>query len=152
MHVTNFFVWASQWNKSTLSIELVTWDVVCILVWYCYFMQLSMYSEFMCVLNIRRFNFCSLASATKNSHIGNGIGWVTFVLHTWVQSYTYIWQWQLLRWWWHVYKAIWEAAVWEELECRQVRSNRVDRYAVPVVRRRWSVMYRGRFHRCTHCF
>ena len=26
----------------------------------------------------------------------------------------------------HIYKAIWEAAVGEELECRRVRGNRVD--------------------------
>ena len=34
----------------------------------------------------------------------------------------------------HVYNAIWEAAVGDELECRRERSNRVDRYAVAVVK------------------
>ena len=34
----------------------------------------------------------------------------------------------------HIYKAIWEAAVVEELECGRVRGNRVDRYAVVVVK------------------
>ena len=33
----------------------------------------------------------------------------------------------------HVYKAIWEAAVGEEPECRRERGNRVDRYAVAVI-------------------
>ncbi len=34
----------------------------------------------------------------------------------------------------HAYEAIWGAAVGEELECRRERSNRVDRYAVAVVK------------------
>ena len=34
----------------------------------------------------------------------------------------------------HVYKAILEAAVGEELECGRVRGNRVDRYAMAVVK------------------
>ena len=34
----------------------------------------------------------------------------------------------------HVYKVIWEAAVVEELKCRRKRGNRVDRYAVVVVK------------------
>ena len=34
----------------------------------------------------------------------------------------------------HIYKAIWEAAVKEELECGRVRGKRVDRYTVAVVK------------------
>ena len=34
----------------------------------------------------------------------------------------------------HVYKAMWEATVGEELECGRERDNRVDRYAVAVVK------------------
>ena len=34
----------------------------------------------------------------------------------------------------HVYNAVWEAAVGDELECRRETSNRVDRYAVAVVK------------------
>ena len=33
-----------------------------------------------------------------------------------------------------MYRATWGAAVGEELECRRERSNRVDRYAVTVVK------------------
>ena len=33
----------------------------------------------------------------------------------------------------HVYTAIWEAAVGEELECGREKGNRVDRYAVAIV-------------------
>ena len=32
----------------------------------------------------------------------------------------------------HVYRAVWDAAVGEELECKRERGNRVDRYAVAV--------------------
>ena len=34
----------------------------------------------------------------------------------------------------HVYKAMWEAVVGEELECGRVRGNRVDHYTVAVVK------------------
>ncbi len=34
----------------------------------------------------------------------------------------------------NIYKATWEAVVGEELECRRERSNRVDQYAVAVVK------------------
>ena len=34
----------------------------------------------------------------------------------------------------HVYNAVWEAVVGDELECRRETSNRVDRYAVVVVK------------------
>ena len=45
----------------------------------------------------------------------------TFVMEVCVRGY-------------HVYNAIWEAAVGDELVCRRERSNRVDRYAVAVVK------------------
>ena len=59
----------------------------------------------------------------------------------------YISRWRLLRWR-HVYKAIWEAGIAEELEYRRKIGNRVDRCAVAVViiATVWSVMYRGIFH------
>ena len=50
----------------------------------------------------------------------------------------------------HVYKAIWEATVGEELECGRERGNRVDLYAVAVVKDKAVVGHvLRRFHRCT---
>ena len=50
----------------------------------------------------------------------------------------------------HVYKAIWEATVGEELECGRERGNQVDRYAVAVVKDKVVVgRVPRRFHRCT---
>ena len=67
---------------------------------------------------------------------------MTFVLHTWAKSLhvhlamrgdSTVEMETCVRGF-HVYKAIWEAAVEEELECGRERGNRVDRYAMAVVK------------------
>ena len=64
---------------------------------------------------------------------------MTFVLYTWAKSLHVRLMMATLEMetcvrGFHIYKAIWEIAVGEELECRWVRGNRVDRYAVAVVK------------------
>ena len=64
---------------------------------------------------------------------------MTFVLHMWAKSSHVHLTMATLEMetcvrGFHVYKAIWEAAVGEELECGRERGNRVDRYAMAVVK------------------
>ena len=64
---------------------------------------------------------------------------MNFVIHTWAKSLHVHLMMATLEMetcvrGFHVYKALWEAAVGEELECRQERGNRVDRYAVAVLK------------------
>ena len=64
---------------------------------------------------------------------------MTFVFHTWTKSLHVHLTMATLEMETcvrgvHIYKAIWETAVGEELECGRVRGNQVNRYAVAVVK------------------
>ena len=72
---------------------------------------------------IRGPNFCAMRPVL---HRINCKGWLLYSLaRHWSKMETCVWG-------YHIYNAIWEAVVWDKLECRRERSNRVNRYAVAV--------------------